>query len=110
MSKKKKIACTNPRLDHLLREAKSDDLTKPGRELDHQLFQAHLDECTACRNSMLDHASETAIEQVAAGVKLVEPFGVAFDRGGAFACVSVLASALPGSARSDWCESEMCTV
>src|SRR4051812_44868769 len=73
MLKKKKIACTNPWLGHLLRDAQSDDLTKPGRELDHQLFQAHLDECAACRRSMLDHASETALEQVAAAK------GVAID-------------------------------
>src|SRR5436853_5043314 len=68
-----KTSTRHQQLGHLLRDAKTDDLIKPGRELDHQLFQAHLDQCTACRRSMLDHASETAIEQVAAAK------GVAID-------------------------------
>ena len=60
-----KTSTRHQQLGHLLRDAKTDDLIKPGRELDHQLFQAHLDDCAACRSSMLDHASETAIKQVA---------------------------------------------
>jgi hypothetical protein len=60
------LDCIDLRIGQLLQDAKSDALLDPGREEERTLFfDKHVDKCLACREALLEHASELAIEQVA---------------------------------------------
>ena len=66
MSKKKTINCNNRSVGRLLHDAKSGALIEPGREEDWRSFFAeHLDECRACRDEIIDHANQIALNEIA---------------------------------------------
>ena len=62
---KTKSYCNNLSVGRFIEDAKSDSLFAPDRAADRESFFAHLDECEACREAMLEHANDTVIEQVA---------------------------------------------
>jgi predicted anti-sigma-YlaC factor YlaD len=66
MPKKKTIYCTNRGVGRLLTDAISGALSEPGREEDrHVFFDQHLDECRSCRDEMIDHANQLALDEIA---------------------------------------------
>lgn len=62
---KTKSYCIDLGVGRFIEDAKSDLLFEPDRAADRESFFAHLDECEACREAMLEHANDTVIEQVA---------------------------------------------
>src|ERR1044072_3296195 len=62
---KTKSYCINRSVGRFIEDAKSDLLFAPDRATDRESFFAHLDECEACREAMLEHANDAVIEQVA---------------------------------------------
>jgi hypothetical protein len=66
MPKKKTIHCNNRGVCRLLTDAKSGDLSVPGREEDRRVFFGeNLDKCPACRDEMIDHANQLALSEIA---------------------------------------------
>ena len=58
MLEKRKKSCTEPEVGRLLKEAVTGELAKPGREDDLQAFREHIGHCQACRQEMVDYATE----------------------------------------------------
>lgn len=66
MPKKKTIRCNNRGVCRLLTDAKSGALSAPGREEDRRVFfDEHLDNCRGCRDEMIDHANQLALNETA---------------------------------------------
>jgi hypothetical protein len=58
--------CNNRSVGRLLHDARSAALLEPGREAERRVFfEEHLDECRACRNEMIDHANQIALNEIA---------------------------------------------
>lgn len=66
MPKQETIYCNNRGVDRLLADAKSGHLIEPGREEDRRVFfHIHLEECRACRDEMIVHANQIALDEIA---------------------------------------------
>lgn len=66
MPKKKTIYCNKQSVGRLLPDARSGGLTEPGREEDRRVFfDEHVDDCRACHDEMIDHASQLALSEIA---------------------------------------------
>jgi predicted anti-sigma-YlaC factor YlaD len=66
MKNPKKSYCIDIGVGKLLKDAKSDALLELDRKSQCQsFFDDHLDNCSACREQMLNHANELAVNQIA---------------------------------------------
>ena len=65
MPKQKRIYCNNRSVRRLLADAQRGALIEPGREEDRRVFFEHLDECRGCRDEMIDHANQIALDEIA---------------------------------------------
>jgi len=66
MPKNKTTYSNNRSVGRLLHDARSGALIEPGRSEDRRVFfDDHLDECGACRDEMIDHASQLALSEIA---------------------------------------------
>lgn len=66
MPRKQTIYCNNRSVGRLLADAKSGTLSEPEREAERRVFcDEHLDECRACRDEMMDHANQVALNEIA---------------------------------------------
>jgi predicted anti-sigma-YlaC factor YlaD len=66
MKKQTKSYCIDIGVGKLLNNVKSDALLDPEHKTEFQsLFDDHLDNCSACREQILNHANELAVNQVA---------------------------------------------